>query len=57
MVIVLSPRPSNATQTELNEMRNDRSALQLMNDITLTSDWIPVGYGTTLATKFTGVCN
>lgn len=43
------------TEAELNEMRNDLAAhYQLMNDITLTSDWIPVGYGTTLATKFTG---
>lgn len=43
------------TEAELNEMRNDLTAhYQLMNDITLTSDWIPVGYGTTLATKFTG---
>ncbi|WP_271553595.1 LPXTG cell wall anchor domain-containing protein [Enterococcus mundtii] len=43
------------TEAELNEIRNDLTAhYHLMNDITLTSDWIPVGYGTTLATKFTG---
>ncbi|MBO0460491.1 LPXTG cell wall anchor domain-containing protein [Enterococcus sp. DIV1298c] len=43
------------TEAQLNEMRNDLTAhYQLMNDITLTSDWIPVGYGATSATKFTG---
>ncbi|WP_206858651.1 GLUG motif-containing protein [Candidatus Enterococcus mangumiae] len=43
------------TEAELHEMRNDLTAhYQLMNDITLTSEWIPVGYGLTLATKFTG---
>ncbi|PTO40327.1 hypothetical protein C6P52_00010 [Enterococcus mundtii] len=43
------------TEAELNEIRNDLTAhYHLMNDITLTSDWIPVGYGATLATKFTG---
>ncbi|PTO40326.1 hypothetical protein C6P52_00005 [Enterococcus mundtii] len=43
------------TEAELNEMREDLTAhYRLMNDITLTSEWLPIGYGTTLATKFTG---